>query len=128
MVAPEPTQPSFSPAEVRLWVKAIATFMSFVDRFGLAFSVMLLLLFAVKWMGSTQTQDDFVRDLLFGQITGGRSLALFFGVLVLLTVFGIDTAVRAKLTETTEMKRLADEKSRWQERALGTDLSHTKKP
>ena len=102
--------------------------MSFVDRFGLAFSVMLLLLFAVKWLGSTQTQDDFVRELLFGQITGRRTLALFFGALVLLAVFGVDTAVRAKLTEKAEMKRLADEKSRWQERALDTDLSHTKKP
>jgi hypothetical protein len=125
MADPEPSASSFNPAEVRLWVKTIAAFMSFLDRFGLAFSVMLLLLVAVKWMGTAQTQDDFIRELLFGQTTGGRTLAIFFIILILLSVFGIDTLVRAKLTESAEMKRLAEEKSRWQERALGTELSHT---
>ena len=77
--------------------------------------------------GSAQTQDDFIRDLFVWSVTGGRTLAIFFGLLILLSVFGVDTVIRAKLTESAEMKRLADEKSRWQERALGTELSHTSK-
>ena len=76
-------------------------------------------------MGNEDTQNDFIRELLFSEITGNRSLAIFFGFLILLAAFGVDTAVRGKLTESKEMKRLAQEKSMWQERALGTQLSHT---
>lgn len=115
----------FTSSEVRLWVRAVTSLVSFVDRFGIAFTVLLLAIIAVKWMGSEATQDDFIRELLFGEITGNRSLAIFFGILIVFAAFGVDTAIRTRLTEGEEMKRLAREKSMWQERALGTKLSHT---
>ena len=112
-------------SEIRVLVRATSIIASLVDRFGIAFVVLLLLLLAVKWMGSDQTQDDFIRELLFGEVTKGRSLAVFFVSLVLISLFGVDSIVRAKLTESKEMKRLAAEKTLWQERALQTELSHT---
>lgn len=123
-----PRQTGASPSEIRIWLRCLGTLTSFIDRFGLAFTVMLLLLIAVKWMGSEGTQDDFVRELLFGSITGGRSLAIFFVSLILLALFGVDTIVKARLSESAEMKRLAAEKTMWQERALKTNLSHTGEP
>lgn len=126
-MAPE-TQPKqqFSGGEIRAWVKAITSVMSMVDRFGIAFTVLVLQIVAVKWLGTEKTQDDFLRELLFGEITQGRSLAIYFGLLILVAMFGIDTIARARFTESREIKRLAKEKSEWQERALRTSLSHTK--
>jgi hypothetical protein len=111
--------------EVRWLVRCMSLVASFFDRFGIALTVLLLLLLTVKWMGSAKTQDDFVRELLFGQITGGRSLAIFFAVLIAISILGIDTIVRARLTESAEMKRVTAEKTKWQERALQSELSHT---
>lgn len=125
MTAQTPAEERYTPAEVRAWVRALTSVMSLVDRFGIAFTVLVLQILAVKWLGSQKTQDDFLRDLLFGEITKGRSLAIFYVILIVLAMFGVDTIVRARLSESREMKRLAKEKTEWQERALGTKLSHT---
>lgn len=116
---------SLNNQEVRLLVRATSVIAALVDRFGVAFVVLLLIVATVKWLGNGKTQDDFLRELLFGEITGGRSLGVFLAGLVLLALFGVDSIVRARLMESAEMRRLAQEKSRWQERALQTKLSHT---
>lgn len=95
------------------------------DRFGLAVIVLGLLFGAVWLMGTAETQDDFVRELLFAEITQTRYLSFFVIVLIVIALFGLDSRSRARKTESHETKRVTDERSMWQERALGTDLEHT---
>jgi hypothetical protein len=122
---PRPRPRAAATAEARLWVKAITAVMSLADRLGIAFTVMIVLIGAVYVLGDDTTENDFIRELLFGEITGTRTLAVFMVSLAVVAVFGADTFIKAKLAERAEMKRISDEKSYWQEKALGTDLSHT---
>ena len=91
----------------------------------LAVIVLGLLFGAVWFMGTEETQDDFVRELLFGEITQTRYLSCFVILLTVIALLRWDSRSRARKTESDETKRLSDERSKWQERALGTDLEHT---
>jgi chromate transport protein ChrA len=113
------------PEQLRFWVQVVSALAKIADQFGISFAVIVILLASVWQMGDAETQNDFIRELLFGSVTNTRQLTTFFVVLVVISVFGLDTKVRAYRTESAEMKRLADEKTQWQERALGQSLSHT---
>lgn len=114
-----------SDAELRVWVQLCGAIGRIADKFGVAFAVMVVFLATVWWMGSEQTQDDFIRELLFGSVTGTRALAWFLVALAVIAIFGLDTKFRSLRTERREMKRLAAERDRWQELALNRPLSHT---
>jgi chromate transport protein ChrA len=116
---------SRSNEEINGWIRVASAITTIGEKFGVAFAVFLILLLAVYVLGSKQTHDDFMRELLFGSITNTRYLTLFFVVLILTAIFGVDTRIRAYRTESAEMKRLADQKSEWQQRAIGAPLSHT---
>lgn len=110
---------------VRYLVRIVAAIANIGEKFGVAFAIFVMLLLAVYFLGTAQTRDDFIRELLFGSITHTRYLALFFGALIVIAIFGLDTRFRASKTESVEMKRLADERTAWQQRALNAPLSHT---
>jgi hypothetical protein len=122
--APKPRS-RLNSEEVRLTVKAVNVLSNVAERFGVAFAVLLLTLFAPWLMGTAQTRDDFIRELLFGSVTQTRYLSVYFVFLVIVAVSGFETRLRAFRTERAEMARLAAEKAFWQEKALGTKLSHT---
>lgn len=94
------------------------------ERLGMAFAIMTFIVLGVWFLGSTTTKDEFVRELLFGSITNTRYLSLFFVALIVIALFGLDNMFASWRTERAEMKRLASEKTRLQERLLGP-LSHT---
>lgn len=98
-----------------------------VDRFGVAFGVLILCLLTIWLFGSEKTQDDFIREMLFGTVTGSPATRLFFVALILLALVSSSALFRRWSREGTEMKRLADEKSRLQEKLIGSELSHTQK-
>jgi hypothetical protein len=105
--------------------KAINAVVAVAERIGCSFAILLLLMLAVWRLGSAQTKDDFIRELLFGSVTHTRYLSLFFIILAGISISGAETFLRSYRTERAEMKRLAEEKTYWQERALGVQLSHT---
>lgn len=115
-----------SPAEVAAWLRIVEKVTGLIDRLGVALTVIAVLFCSVYFMGTTKTRDDFIRDLLFGDVTHTRWLSVFLVGMVLVSVFGLDTWVRDRRVERKEMQRLADERDKWQERALNTELSHTK--
>lgn len=96
-----------------------------VDRFGIAFVALIVMVSTVRLMGSAKTQDDFIRELLFGEVTGGRSLAIFFVCMVITTTLGLDGVRRERLADGVEFRRIVDEKHLWEERALRAERSQT---
>src|SRR5260221_14358306 len=78
---PGPPAPELPAAaeEMRFLVQALAALTRVAERLGIAFAVLVVLLAAVWMLGSAQTRDDFLRELLFGSITHTRYLSLFFG-------------------------------------------------
>lgn len=122
---PEGKRIRLSNEEIRVLVRVIGAITAVGEKFGVAFVVFLILLATVWFLGTAQTQDAFLRELLFGSITNTRYLAVFFVALIIVAIFGIDTRVQSYRTETAEMKRLADERTKWQQRALNAPLSHT---
>jgi hypothetical protein len=123
----EPSKPSSDlPAWVPPVVAAVNVAGKVADRFGVAGAVLIVLLAAIWFLGSDKTRDDFVRETLFGAITGKPTLGIFFGLLILVIIFGLDTRARAFKAESKEMKRLAAEKTRLQEQLLERQLSHTR--
>jgi hypothetical protein len=68
-----------------------ATFGAFgrlADRIGISFTMLLVMLFTIWKMGSERTQDDFIRELLFADVTHTRYLSVFVGMLLLIIVLG----------------------------------------
>lgn len=116
-----------SPEELGAWLRIVTAITRFVDRFGMAVGMIVLLLFTVWFMGSDKTQDDFVRELLFGEVTKTRHLAMFFVALVAISLFGLDGIIRARLLDSREVKRLAAERDKWQARALDEPALDRKK-
>lgn len=95
-----------------------------VDRLGIAFVVPIGIVLTVKSLGNAKTQDEFIREVLFGELTGGRSLAIFFACMIVMSLFGLDSAIRRRLRYGGEFKRMLKENERWQTRALR--LEHRK--
>jgi hypothetical protein len=85
-----------SAREIDPLVRALAALTALAERLGLAFAVLIVLLSAVWALGSAQTRDDFVRELLFGSITHTRYLSFFFGALLVIAIFGLDTRRRSR--------------------------------
>ncbi len=112
-------------SDLSAWKMFVFVFGNAVDKLGMPAAIFTMCLFAVWLLGSEKTHDDFIREVLFADVTHTRYVQLFFGGLVLLSVGGILVNRRSKRTESKEMKRLADEKSRLQEKLAGTTLSHT---
>lgn len=95
-----------------------------VDRLGIAFVVLIAIVWAVKLLANTKTQDDFIREVLFGETTGGRSLAIFFAAMIVTATFGLDSIARQNLRDGADYKRIVEEKRRWQERAIRAECDH----
>lgn len=98
-----------------------------VDRFGVPFGLLLLCLATIWVFGDDKTQNDFIREMLFGEVTGKPAARLFFLALLALSLVSSSALFRRLSREPAEMKRLADEKARLQERLIGSELSHTQK-
>jgi hypothetical protein len=100
-----------------------------VDRLGVPFAVLLVLLGAIWKMGSETTRNDFIREVLFGDITRTRHLSAFFAILIIVIVGGaIGTRQKGRKDESAEMKRVSKEKTVLQERLLGRSLSNSAEP
>lgn len=118
------TQPP-APREVGVWITIAQSFGALVERLGIGFSVLIVLLLTVWFMGSERTRDDFIRELLFAQITQTHHLQAFFGFLIVFTLFGVDSVLRGYRSEKAEMRRLSAEKTRLQELLARRELAHT---
>jgi hypothetical protein len=109
--------------ETRTLVRAVDAFSSLLDRFGVALVLLVMIVWTVKWLGNAKTQDDFIREVLFGEITGGRSLAIFFACMIVSAILGLDGVIRQRLTRSVELTRIAQERDRWRrewaQRAVG---------
>src|SRR4051812_15648994 len=109
--------------ETGMWVRAFAAADRVAEKFGVAFVILLLLFAAVYKMGSAQTQDDFIRELLFASVTHTRYLSIFVILLVLISTFGLDAIGRLLRIERSEMRRISEEKTKLQEKLLERELS-----
>lgn len=109
-----------------LWLTVVAVGLGRIsDRFGAPAGVAALLILLVWAFGDDATQNEFVRGLLFGD--HGRWWLQALGlVLVVDILFGYSVRRRWLDGESTEMKRIAAEKRRLQEKLLGRELAHTK--
>jgi hypothetical protein len=100
-----------------------------VDKLGVPMAVLILVLFAIRWMGSADTQDKFIQEVLFGSVTHTRHLSVFFAsLIVLILISAVFTRRKKSSDESSEMKRIAKEKSELQERLLGKKLSSSAEP
>lgn len=95
-----------------------------MDRFGAPAGVALLLIIGLAAFASEETQNDFMRALLFGD--HGWPIPALGIVVVLDLLFGYRLRRRWLDGDSEEMKRLAREKRRLQERLLGQKLPKTK--
>ena len=116
---------SASQRMVNSWAPLLAAVGRFVDKFGVSFSLILVLFLAVYAMGNAQTKDDFIRELLFAEITGTAYLQGAVGILTLDAVFGVILWRKWLSGESLELKRCAEEKARLQELLAGRALAHT---
>jgi hypothetical protein len=115
---PNPKDPRAKFAEEAYGTAALI-FAGIADRFGVPFAMLGLLVGLVKFLGSEKTQDDFVRELLFGAVNKRPILTIVVAAIVLDAVVGFSSWVRHRRAESKEMKRLADEKGRLQEALIG---------
>lgn len=107
------------------WVHYLTVF---TERFGVPFGLLMVCLGAVWCFGDAKTHNDFIRELLFGEITHRPTVGLIFLGLILIILVGNAAALfRRASREPKEVKRIADEKARLQEKLIGTELSHTQK-
>lgn len=108
------------------WVVAgMAAFGRVADKFGTSFAVLVLVLLAVRLLGKDNTWDDFVREVLFGQVTHRPWLGIIVAILVMDAAIGGWTVRRWLSSDSKEMRRIADEKSKLQELLMGRKLHHT---
>lgn len=132
----DPTSNKDGPPIPRHWLYALMIVDKVVDKFGIAFLILALLLTVVWKFGDPKTQNDFVRELLFQETTRRPWVTLAFLALVLLNFVGAraNAIVARKLVqkekdrvdaETERLRGVANEKSRLQEDILGVPLSHT---
>lgn len=106
------------------WVQL---FSQIADRFGVPFALFVVCLGVIWLFGSEKTRDDFIREMLFGEIAGSPAARIFFVGLVLLALVNSSALFRRWSREPAEVKRLAAEKSRLQEKLIGRELSHTER-
>lgn len=84
---------------------------------------------AVYIFGSATTRDEFIRELLFQGITHTPWLQLFFvGLIAVAIVLAVKAQKRGRSLESSEMQRLADQKTELQEQLAGKLLSHSAPP
>lgn len=108
------------------WLLGWLVFGRIADRFGAPAAVLTLILVAVKLFAGTETQDDFIRAVLFGEF--GWPLPVLGVFLVADLLFGFRLRRKWVDGESDEIRRLADERSGLQEQLLGVRLSHTEHP
>jgi hypothetical protein len=116
--------PTATPNE-RAIVTGVASLGQLAERFGVSFAVFAAIVFSVWLCGGATTRDDFIREALFGQVTGRPILGIFLGILLINTVFPFTTWLRSKHAESKEIKRLTEERDRLQEKLIGRELHHT---
>ena len=111
------------------WVQAFTLFAlifnQVAERFGVTAAIFCLLLGAVRLFGDAKTQNDFMREVLFADVTHTRYVQVFFGALVALMACGALLRKKSITDESKEMKRLAAEKGALQQKLIGSTLSHT---
>lgn len=102
---------------------------SAVDKLGVPMVTLLMILGAIRVMGKTETQDQFIQEVLFGSMTHTRHLSIFFASLIgVMLISGALTWRKKSVDESNEMKRIAKEKGDLQERLLGRRLSSSLEP
>lgn len=114
-----------SDREVHAATRLVDALSNLVDRVGIAFVVPVAIVWTVKSLGNAETQDEFIREVLFGEVTGGRSLAIFFACMIVMALFGLDSVIRRRLRQGGEFTRTLKENERWQVRVLRLEHSHT---
>ena len=92
------------------------------DRFSVAGALIFFFFGAVWFFGSTKTRDDFIRELLFSDVTGTHYLQAFFFLLVMIAVYNTSLLFRWISGERREMKRVVKERNKLQERLIGEKL------
>jgi hypothetical protein len=107
------------------WSALLSAIGRFADKFGASFTILVILFIAVWFMGTAKTKDDFLREILFADVTHGHWVQAFFILLAFDAVFGV-TLARAWLSrERRELTRCAEEKAKLQEMLAGKPLAHT---
>jgi len=109
-----------SKADLAIFVMAQA-----VDKFGMPAALFMICLTAVWVLGDAKTQNDFIREVLFADVTHTRYVQGFFGALVALAIGASAIGIRKKRAESSELKRIAAEKTRLQQKLIEAELSHT---
>jgi len=115
------------------WEKAALVAIRLIDRafdtFGVPMTVLFGIFLVVYKFGSKQTQDDFIRELLFRGVTQTVWLQVFFVGLVGVAIYlGVKAQRRGHVLEGKEMQRLADEKTQLQEKLAEKELNHSAPP
>lgn len=89
---------------------------------GPAFTVLFGSIFLLWMSGDAPTENEFVRRLFFGEVTRGGvawPLQAFFILLIVLVLLRGARVIRSsKSAENAELKRVADERTKWQDDAL----------
>src|SRR5690349_11374709 len=103
------------------WEKAALIAIRLIDRafdtFGVPMTVLFGIFLIVYKFGSAKTQDDFIREILFRGVTQTPWLQIFFVGLISVAIYlGVKARRRGRVLEGREMQRLADEKTRLQEK------------
>lgn len=92
------------------------------DKVGVPGAMLVLVLLAVWLLGDDKTQNDFVREALFGDITKTRYLGAFLGILIALSVLGTLLKRKIRLGESAELRRVKMERDFLQEMVLKQGL------
>lgn len=119
-----PDEQAPPPPYVQLLLSLSLAVGQLANRFGTSFIILLILIGMVWTFGSDETQDDFIRELLFGELNRFPVLTTFVIGLTVDFVLGLSVRQRARKGESREFKRIAAEKTRLQEKLLGP-LHHT---
>lgn len=124
-----PKHPGHIGWQSQLIFEAFAVLDRVANTFGIPAATLLLCFGAVWFFGDAKTKNDFVRELLFRDVTHTPWLSLFFAILIVVSAVGAWRAtVRRRALESTEMRRLASERTRLQEKLLEASVSHSAPP
>jgi hypothetical protein len=104
---------------------ALSALGRFIDKFGVSFFVFVLMLITVWALGTAKTRDDFLREILFSEVTQTHYLQWFVVALIVDAIVGVRLMKWWFSREKAEIKRLAQEKARLQELLAGRALAHT---
>lgn len=121
-------EPELSAAEalkMKGWLIFAQAFATLAERFGLSFATLLLVVGVIWMFGDNELRQNFLKEALFGAVTGHRYLSIFMGILVLNAGVNFAGIFRWFREDSKEVRRLTAERDRLQEKLLGVHLHHT---